>query len=229
MSFQHKIRQLQNLAYQAKQVDKPMKWLYIHGLPRSGTSFTLRQFMLISRQGIGDWMMHEVAETYHNIEVRERQHLNMNKLYTDMKRNILENAPVGGGSAFDFVVKQANGKSIEVEFWTRIFQNPPHYILFLYREPDGWYSSASEKFHLNEKENIELYAESLRGFTKIGGVPIEYGEGINDYLKTLPEFQDKKILDFNIKRKEVQKAPAILHEYYEEFTKELVKNQALAV
>ena len=68
---------------------RPLRWVYIYGHHRGGTTYTLQQFMKISKRGTGDWLMYQFAEAFIAAQNRERQKINVQKLKNNFRKNLL--------------------------------------------------------------------------------------------------------------------------------------------
>ncbi len=200
MGFQQRYNQFKNLISPEKSADRPLKWVFIYGHHRGGTTYMMRQFEKVSKRSTGDWMMDEFAIAFQRAETRERQTLDVRRLYSDFRKNLLENAPVGAGAEYDIVIKQATGEKRELEFLKKLFCSEPAQILFLFREPHGWWRSAVKKFPThNDSDREKNYRSVFESYENIGGQIIEYGPSIHEYLKSMPEFGSVEIEDFSPK------------------------------
>ena len=138
--FKYRFNQGINYLFNGLDFRTPLKWLYIYGHHRGGTTYTLNEYLKVSKRGTGDWMMLEFANTFSASETRKRQKLNISKLKNLEKP--LTNAQIGGGQYYDIVIKQAEGTQnlndvqSELIFLVK-FSNPLDKKLFLYREPYG--------------------------------------------------------------------------------------------
>lgn len=218
MSLQYKIRQLKNILSPTPK-GRPIKWAFIYGLPRSGTTYALHQFMKVAKAGIGDWEIKEFAHAITNAENREWVALDTKKLIDSLRENLLENAHVGGGNKIDIVAKQISTNKEEFEFYREMFQSEPQTKLFMFREPDGWLPSAMEKFNITENEAIEVYKNALAGYNNIQGNIIEYNETLPEQMGKLDLLKNCQLDPFEIKRKAEKGAPEELQGAYKGFIK----------
>lgn len=179
---------------------RPLKWVYIHGMHRSGTSYVTRKVMEKARRGCGDFMLGQFAQPM--LAVRERAEnraMNSQRLWNDFRQNLLRSAHIGSGRDLDAVVKQATGSALEVEFLTELFCAPPELILFLFREPHGWLQSVIKKFPGNDDQNnvTAYYKDAFERHSLIGGLPIVYNETLPSRLKSIELFADVDFSDFS--------------------------------
>ena len=72
------------------------RWFFIYGLPRSGSTYALRQFRMISKRVVGDWMMEDFALAFKRAAERDREHLNLDRLRGCFVECLLDEARVGG-------------------------------------------------------------------------------------------------------------------------------------
>jgi hypothetical protein len=197
-----KFRINQGINYFKNKIDtgRPLRWVYIYGHHRGGTTYTLNQFLKISKRGTGDWMMHQFAEAFIAAETRERQKMDIDKLKGSFRRNLLANALIGGGQNYDIVIKQATGTKKELQFFTDLFRSEPADIIFAYREPHGWWRSSKIKFDRANDEMISAYCNAFRVYKgEIGGIALEYGKNLNEWFCTQEKFQKIQIEPFQQK------------------------------
>ena len=168
-------------------------------------------------------MMFEFAETFRAAETRDRQKLNMSRLKIPFRRNLLANAPVGGGRDYDFILKQAVGtQSIgsvnsEIQFFTDLFNSEPQEIIFLFREPYGYCRSAKKKFNLLDDEMIIHYVRAFETFKENGGIAIEYGVELNNFFANHHLFKKARIDPFEPKQIVEIDGLDKLQDWYNEF------------
>ena len=201
----------------------PKSWIYIYGHNRGGTSYLLRQFMKISRRGTGDWMLFQFATAFSEAKNRERQTMDIDKLESAFKKNLLRNALWGSGSQFDIVIKQAKGRKIELEFFTKLFRRPPDLVLFAYREPHGWWATSKIKFGRTDEFMIERYESAFETYQELGGIPIQYGDELVTYLQKSPLFNGIEVENFSPKSLTIVEEAKILEtsfNRFEEYRKE---------
>ena len=225
----YRINQAINLIKNRFDLGLPLKWVYIYGHHRGGTSYTLQQFMKIAKRGTGDWMMHQFAEAYIAAERRERQKLDMVKLKRSFRRNLLANAHLGGGQAYDIVLKQAVGTQdiasveLEISFFTELFKAKPSELLFLYREPSGYWRSAKKKFGHDDDDMFVHYSRALETYKLNGGRAIEYGKELNDFIVNHPLLQKVKTDNFDPKPTREMEGLDVAIEEYQSFKNYLNK------
>jgi len=191
----------QGFNYLGNRLDrKKVRWVYIHGVHRSGTSYMLRQLMQKSKRGCGDWMLKQFVDPYRAVQKREtNRKMNVDRLWRDFRRNLLRSAHVGGGFKYDIVIKQACGSVEEVEFLTDLFGGPPCEIIYMYREPNGWWLSTKKKFDSPDGEMKQLYSEALGRYELLGGIPICYDENLITKVMSYDIFRGIKFEEFNPK------------------------------
>lgn len=215
MNVQHKVGQIRNLFRKLPDQDRQLDWIFIYGLPRSGTTYALNQFLKVARCGIGDW---ELGEFFHFIRrTREREHVMLDtaRAMGELRDNVLDNAQVGGGKKLDIVVKQIDTSEEEFLHLQELFGGPPKEKLFLFREPSGWLPSAKKKFDIGEEEAIELYERSLATYEKIGGQKLEYEDGMEKELTELALLQNVSLAPFEVSQKKKEEVPERLRAAYD--------------
>ena len=221
----------QGINYFKNKIDtgRPLKWIFIYGHHRGGTTYTLNQYLKVSKRGTGDWMMFQFANAFIAAKTRDRQKLDILRLNRSFRKNLLTNAQIGGGQYYDIVIKQAVGTQnlndvrSELNFFTEIFKSPPEKKLFLYREPHGWWSSAKIKFNHNKQNMIKYYMKAIESFYINGGLPLEYGDEIYNYLKEQDEFKKVEINMFMPKQINIVNDAQILEAAYNDFKEHVGK------
>ena len=227
--FKYRFNQGINYLFNSLDFGTPLKWLYIYGHHRGGTTYTLNEYLKVSKRGTGDWMMFEFANSFSASERRKRQKLNISKLKKNFRKNLLTNAQIGGGQYYDIVIKQAvgtqklNDVQSELNFFSEIFKSPPDKKLFLYREPYGWWSSAKLKFNHDNQSMIKYYKKAIESFYINGGLPLEYGDEIYNYLKEQDEFKKVEINMFMPKQINIDNDAKILEAAYNDFKEHVGK------
>lgn len=190
MTLSYRGHQVWNLVYKRFARPSSLRWAYIYGHYRGGTSYAHRQLLRTSRCGTGDWMLYQFADAFLQADQREKNRtFNVGQLYRSLRQNILASSPPGGGNHFDIVVKQAGAPDIsevhtEVEFLSQVFGAPPACQLFLFREPHGWWKSAKLKFGLTNEKLSQDYVSAFEMYERIGGTALEYCGSLPGILKT---------------------------------------------
>lgn len=155
-----------------------LDWVLIYGLPRAGTTYTLRQCKSIARKVVSDWELQEFREPIERADERSHVALRTDRLLQCMRRVALVSAPPGFGRQYEAVVKQHSISKQDYEFLVRIMGSEPQKKLFLYREPHGWRISARKKFGWDDDTALERYSSNLRSYYSIGGVALEYSAAL---------------------------------------------------
>ena len=104
--FKNRFNQGINYLFNRLDFGIPLKWVYIYGHHRGGTTYTLNEYLKVSKRGKGDWMMFEFADSFSKAERRKRQKLNISALKNNFRKNLLTNAQIGVGHNYDIVIKQ---------------------------------------------------------------------------------------------------------------------------
>lgn len=87
----------------------------------------------------------------------------------------------------------------EIDFFTEVFKAAPTELLFLYREPHGYWRSAKKKFGHEDDEMYIHYCRAFNAYKQNGGQAIEYGEELKEFISTHPLLQKVKTDDFTPK------------------------------
>lgn len=182
MSVKHRVGQVRNMLNQQKRKGTfPVKWVFLYGVPRSGTTYVLNQFLKISRCGYGDWELKEFATAINNATDRDWVALGRQQFMDDLRVNLLGNAHLGGGSSFDIAVKQISTHRIEFDFLVELFGQEPEERVFLFRAPEYFVPSAMKKFEIDQEEAERMYCAAIDSYDEIGGKKVVY-EKIPEYL-----------------------------------------------
>lgn len=208
---------------------RPLKWVYVYGHHRGGTTYMMNQYLKISKRVTADWMLHEFANAFDGLERRNLQKMNSNRLKRQFRCNLLANALIGGGSKYDIVVKQANGghsaneAAKEIRFLTELFGSEPCYKVFMFREPHGYYNSAKIKFPTYTLEETPLhYKRAFKAYHKNGGIAVEYGPCTVDFLNSHIDFQGVKTDPFIPKPLCVEDDVVDLEQFFYSFRREVI-------
>lgn len=205
---------------------RPLKWLFIYGHHRGGTTYIAQQYLKVSKRGTGDWMMFQFAQAFIAAKTRDRQKLDILRLSRNFRKNLLTNSYLGGGQYYDIVIKQAVGTQrledvkIEIDFFTELFKSPPK-KLFLYREPHGWWNSVKIKFGFQDKDMIKHYQRAFDSYHINGGVALEYGPELYNFLKEQKEFRKIQLTAFSPKKTSLLKCAKPLEKTYNDFKKSI--------
>lgn len=218
MNLSYKFNQLINLLNKPDGT-KQLTWVFIYGLPRSGTTLLLQSFMKQAKAGIGDWDLREIQRAINYYEHSSYIALNTKLMVQQTKENIIRNAPPGGGNRYDLIVKQIDTNQRELDFLIRLFGKEPEFKLFCFREPNGWLPSAKKKFNISDAEAELLYQRCFNSFSEIGGLCIEYDD-LGRFHEINPHFQFK-IDDFE-RQSKAKHPDGSLTEVYTNFKKALV-------
>jgi hypothetical protein len=219
MNFRYRINQLRNSLSGQSKSGRINNWVFIYGVPRSGTTYVLQEFMKLSKRGIGDWELKCLLPGMDEIAKSGWIDFNLDRFSQDISRNVLDFSPPGGGNVFDITVKQIRTNKAEYELYTSMFGCEPQIRIFLFREPDSWMPSAIKKYGISEEECASLYKESLEAYDSIGGYVIEYNNNLPAKLQLLPCFSGKAIGEFNEPKRQYGRASESIWTLYEEFRK----------
>lgn len=221
MNLKYKLNQFRNVL--TKPTLNKGKWIFVYGVPRSGTTFFYHSLLQEAKFGISDYDLGVFLPAIAHIEQSGYIPINTQELKHFLQQQLSKNAGPGGGSHYDFIVKQVNTGIAEYEFITALMGTEPVAKYFLYREPMSWLPSALKKFKIDEAQAINMYKNSLASFEQIGGTAIAYGPEINHHLKGL---NITPIQAFEEKESIVNQEPLpALLEAFEAFKMQLSKRQ----
>ena len=183
MNLRFRINQLKNTFFFKEK--KKYKWIFVFGVPRSGTTYFYQELLQLSKFGFSDYDLGKFIPVINHIQQSTYIPIDTNGLKKFLSEQLLIHAAPGGGNEYDFIVKQVNTNLEEYQLLCELMGSEPEEKYFLYREPNGWLPSAKKKFNIDEKQAGELYRMSFDSYSSIGGDKIEYGEGITDALTNL--------------------------------------------
>jgi len=180
MNLRYRLSQLKNSLFPPRK--KNYRWIFIYGVPRSGTTYFYQELMQLGRLGVSDFDLGIFVPIIEHIEQSGYIPLDTVALKDHLRDQLLTHAAPGGGTKYDFIVKQVNTNLKEYELLCELMGGEPEKKFFLYREPSGWLSSAMKKFGIDEDEAVDMYKNSAHVRNEIGGKYIEYGSQINEAL-----------------------------------------------
>lgn len=183
MNLRYRLKQIWNSAFPPN--GKSAKWIYVYGLPRSGTTYFYHQLMQHAKLGVSDYDLGKFIPAMKHYQGSDYIPIDSSDIIDFLRNQIrLKGAP-GGGSSFDFIVKQVYTTKEEFDLICSIMGSKPEHSFFLFREPEGWYASAIKKFNLDQEGALKMYQNSIQSFQEIGGEVIEYGPGLETALNQL--------------------------------------------
>lgn len=170
---------------------KTLKWCFIYGPGRSGTSYMNKMVRSVSKLAVGDWGLGYMLNNFEKVVGIDKE-----RFLKELSNNILDNAKLGQGNQLDLVYKQANVSWEEYEILVKMWGKPEK-IIFCLREPSGYIASAQKKFRESSLELLQNdYVYNLQRYEKIGGDIFEYSEKLtlDDYINFLSPLQFNKML-----------------------------------
>ena len=176
-----------------------LKWIYIYGPPRTGSTYLLRQIRKKSIHSVSDWGLGVILKPF----VAMPGGIDKDRFLCDLAKNLLDRSRKNEQGELDLVLKAANGNFEEFEGYKKMFGFPLR-IIFSVREPSGYMSSAIKKFPEEPVEFLQdSYLKMLQLYPSIGGDIIDYNQNLGSqcYQKfLLPlEFPDNEIETFEYK------------------------------
>lgn len=152
-----------------------LRWWLIYGPVRSGTTYMMRSIAANARLQVGDWGLRFALglppDLPHVQFDRERAR-------TDVSRNVLLNAPSGGGRAIDLVYKSAQLRPEEHSALLAMW-GVPERTIFCVREPSGYMASAVRKFPEVDVDAFRVeYLRDIEAYDTIGGEVFVYSPGL---------------------------------------------------
>lgn len=163
---------------------RDLRWWLVYGPVRSGTTFMMNAIGANARLRIGDWgLRHGLGLPPDLPHIR----FDRDRARADFSRNVLANAPAGGGDAIDLVYKSAQLRPDELEAVTELW-GPPQRMIFCVREPSGYLASAVKKFPgVDIQAFRDEYVADIAAYEAIGGDAFTYHPGLTteDYRRFL--------------------------------------------
>lgn len=163
---------------------RQLHWWLVYGPVRSGTTFMMNVIGANARLRIGDWgLRHGLGLPPDLPHVR----FDRARARADFSRNVLANAPAGGGRSLDLVYKSAQLRPDELDALTELW-GPPARTIFCVREPSGYLASALKKFPGVDLQAFrDEYVADIEAFEVIGGEPFVYRPDLttDDYRRFL--------------------------------------------
>ncbi|WP_107667476.1 hypothetical protein [Cyanothece sp. BG0011] len=193
-------KKLIRLSYRFGQ-KQSLRWWYIYGNSRSGTSYITRLIGNQSKLSISDWGLGYIL----NDSFDKVQGIDRDRLLKDIANNILDHANLSLGNELDLVLKQAHATYPDYRLLVKMFGEPERKI-FCFREPSGFMASSKKKFPDQTIENLQdRYLRDFQVYERVKGDIIEYNKSltIDDYLRFLQplKFDNKSIEKFFYKGK----------------------------
>ena len=185
----------------------------------------LEQYLRISRFGIGDWMLYQLSDPLLNLAERDESRSPKKAvLHKAFRKAILKNARIGSGRKFDLVVKQAVAEQSidevekEISWLSELFGSGPAEIIFIFREPHGWWRSAKKKFGYDHETMFSNYGQAFRAFDQIGGTPLVYDKTVlENYFAGHPVFSKMEVDPFEPKQIRIVDGLEQLEQTYQDF------------
>ncbi len=162
-----------------------LRWWLVYGPARCGTTLMHQLIAGHARINVGDWGLRHCLQ--HPMD-RPGVTFDRRRFDRDVSRNVLVNAPPGGGRAIDVAFKQANLHWDEYQALVRLWGEPERKI-FCYRDPASFMASAVKKFPDTPREDLQErnYIGTIERLSRIGGDAFEYRDGLSldDYERLL--------------------------------------------
>lgn len=183
MNLRYRLGQIKNSIIRPSK--QTANWVFVYGVPRSGTTYFYHALLQHAKVGISDFDLGEFLTPIQHIESSGYIPIDTDALKQFLRGQLRDHGAPGGGSRWDYVVKQVNTSKAEFELIQELMGCPPSSIQFLFREPTGWLQSAMKKYKIGEKEAEEMYRSSLGSYNEIGGTVIEYGSELERHLNLI--------------------------------------------
>ena len=183
MNLRFRINQIKNAFFFKEK--RSYKWIFIYGVPRSGTTYFYQELLQLSKFGVSDYDLGKFIPVMNHIQQSDYIPIDNNELKKFLSKQLLIHAAPGGGNEYEFIVKQVNTNLEEYQLLCELMGSEPAHKYFLFREPIGWLPSAMKKFALDAGQAETLYRMSFNSYSEIGGEKIEYGQEITEALTNL--------------------------------------------
>jgi hypothetical protein len=216
MNLRYRLGQIKNTLFRPS--GPSSSWAFVYGVPRSGTTYFYHALLTQARLGVSDFDLGRFIPAIKHIESSGYIPIDTQALKHFFKEQLQAHGAPGGGSRWDFVIKQVNTSGQELELYTELIGGPPSAVYFLYREPSAWLPSAMKKYGIGQDEATAMYANSLDAFAQIGGEVIEYGPEITQCLANIGIHPRE---GFTPPERESSPAPEAFQELYRRFQSNL--------
>ncbi len=160
-----------------------LKWIYVYGPPRTGSTYLLRQIRNKAIHSVSDWGLGMILQPFAQMPGG----IDKSRFLQDLAENLLRRSRKRETGEIDLVLKAANSNLEEFECYLKMF-GPPQRIFFTIREPAGYMSSASKKFPDKKIDFLQAsYLRMLALYPSIGGDVLNYSENLcpADYRRLL--------------------------------------------
>ena len=174
-----------------------MKWIFIYGPPRTGSTYLLRLIREVCNCSVSDWGLGAILKPF----VETVGGIDKERFLQDLAKNLIDSSKIRNNQEIDLVIKSANGNTEEFRCYQKMFCEPMR-IIFTIREPSSYMASATKKFPDSELESLQTcYERMLDIYSEIGGDIFNYHANLTtqeylDFLKPL-DLNKGKIEDFN--------------------------------
>ena len=173
-------------------INSTFKWWFIYGAIRTGSSYMADAIGLAAKLKVRDLgvnNLYKIVGSQNRATAKNDLPFNWDKAFHSISENILENGEKGQGSQLDLVYKQAGGKEIADSYPSLVrMWGLPERIIFCFRDPSSYMSSAIKKFPNEPLERLQsIYVESFVTYNLIGGDRFEYNSNLSaaDYVNFL--------------------------------------------
>lgn len=163
---------------------RTLRWWVVYGPVRSGTTYMMEVIAANARVRVSDWgLRHGLGLPPDLPHIR----FDRARARADFSRNVLANAPAGGGRTLDLVYKSAQMRPDELQALTEMW-GPPERVIFCLREPSGYLASAVRKFpDVDVQAFRDEYLADIETHEAVGGDLFVYRPDLDteDYRRFL--------------------------------------------
>lgn len=202
-----------------------MKWIYIYGPPRTGSTYLLRQIRKKSIHSVSDWGLGMILKPFCEMPGG----IDKDQFLKDLSKNLLCRSHKQEDAELDLVLKAANSNHEEFQCYMKMFGSP-HRVIFTIREPSGYMNSAMKKFPEKTTQFLQdSYLRMLQLYSSVGGEILNYSDKLNteiyqDLLLPL-KFTKEEIEPFEYKGRMANEAiTQEMEKKYDDFLKENHQN-----
>lgn len=195
-----------------------MKWIFIYGPGRTGSTYLLRIIREVSKCSVSDWGLGSILKPFKTMP----NGIDKKRFLEDLARNLIDSSRRNEKGQIDLVIKSATGNADEFDCYEKMF-GPAERIIFTIREPSGYMASAAKKFPNLKIEDLQIsYLRMISLFPDIQGEIFNYCSNlkIENYLKFLTplKFDKNKLEKFEFKGGEaLQLTTREMHVEYKRF------------
>ena len=128
MNLRFRINQLKNTFFFKEK--KKYKWIFVYGVPRSGTTYFYQELLQLSKFGVSDYDLGKFIPVINHIQQSTYIPIDTDALKNFLSEQLLIHTAPGGGNEYDFIVKQVNTNLEEYQLLCELMGSEPKKSIF---------------------------------------------------------------------------------------------------